>query len=324
MTRGLTLAILILVGAPSLGWAAGSVRVPAEISLEDRILTLGRIAIFDDVPAELAAELQALSLGPAAEPAEQRVLGGSALRARIHAIAPELRLSVPDTITVRRAHSEVTPEWVQARVSEALARKQPWREAKVGFSSWRLPPRFSVPANATSLRVRFGRGEDFVGRVSAELEFFDPREPDVTETRRSVTVEVSVRRPVVVAARDLRRGQRPDAGQLRSELLDLRSVPNDALLDPALAIGQALRVHVQAGSPILTTYLDAPALVRRGDPIEVDAGAPGLEVRIAARALEPGRLGEVIRAENPSSRKSFAVKLTGPGSAVLARGGKTR
>jgi len=326
MTRGvLVVAVLLATVLPgSQARAQGSVRVPGEIALEDARIRLGRIAIFEGVPSALESELTELSLGPAADPAQVRVLGGAALRARVHAIAPELTLHIPDQVRITRLHREIAPEWVRKRVEAALEARKPWHDAKVRVSGWSLPQRFAVPANATGLRVAFGPEEDFQGRVSARLEFFDPKTPERAEVARSAAFEVELQVPVLVAARNLRRGERVDASAFRKASMDPRRIPRDALPGADLVTGQPLRVNVQSGVPLLLSYFDTPEVVRRGDPIEVSAGAPGLEIRIDARALEGGTLGEMIRAENPSSKKSFVVELTGPGTALLVRPGSRR
>jgi flagella basal body P-ring formation protein FlgA len=117
---------------------------------------------------------------------------------------------------------------------------------------------------------------------------------------------------------ELRRGAALEAGAARSELRDLREIPRDALSDLDTVLGQRTKVSVKAGAPLLASHFESPELVRRGDVLEVNAGRDGLYLRVAARALQPGRLGQQIQVENPSSRKSFAVRITGRGSAELA------
>jgi len=320
-----TLGLLLALAAPfGQALAQGSIQIPAEVLLEDARLRLGRIAVFEDVPAEIERELRELALGPAADPSEVRVLGGASLRAQIRRIAPQLQANIPDTIRITRLHREISPEWVQARIHEAVQLRMPWREAEISLAGWSLPSRFAVPANATGLRVVFGQSEDFQGRVTARLEFFDPTTPDHTEIARTASLEVQLERPILVASRDLRRGERAETRLFRMEKRNPRRVPSDALVEDTLIEGLPLRVDVQAGTPLRLSYFDTPELVRRGDALEVSTETPGLEIRISARALQAGAFGEIIRAENPVSRRSFPVRLTGPGTALLLRAGGVR
>jgi len=172
------------------------------------------------------------------------------------------------------------------------------------------------------LQVRFAPGEDFVGRVTVELEMLDPDQPAPRGPRRSASIDVNVQRAVVVAATDLRRGTTLDPESLRVEPRDLEYLPEGTLIEIGAATGQRTRVRVAKGTPLLASYLDAPELVRRGDVLAVHAGEGALALRLEARALEGGRSGEWIRAENPTSRRALMVQITGRGVARLARSGE--
>ena len=213
----------------------------------------------------------------------------------------------------------IDPAYVRARVEQGLRARMPWPAEAVRFESWQLPPPFLVPESARGLRLRIADGEDFVGVVRVALEFFDPARPELSVARSEASVALAVSRPVWIAAAPLARGATLEASMLRSEPRDMRQIPTGAVSDLDAALGQRLKVHVKDGTPLLTSHFDAPELVRRGDLLEVDAGREGFELRVTARALQPGRLGQVIRVENPSSRQSFAVRVTGRGSAALAR-----
>ena len=209
--------------------------------------------------------------------------------------------------------------YVQARIEQALRARMPWSPEIVRFESWRLPQPFAVPADARGLRLRFADGEDFVGTVRVALEFFAAERPDAVVAQREASVELAVKRPLWIASRELRRGATLEPAAARSELRDAREIPQGALADVDTVLGQRVKVHVKPGAPLLASHFDAPELVRRGDALEVDAGRDGLDVKVAARALQPGRLGQQIRVENPSSHKVFVVRITGRGSAELAR-----
>jgi flagella basal body P-ring formation protein FlgA len=209
--------------------------------------------------------------------------------------------------------------YVQARVEQALRARMPWSPEAVRFESWSLPQPFAIPADARGLRLRFAEDEDFVGTVRVQLEFFAAEHPDAIAARREASVDLAVKRPVWIAAAELRRGSALDATQARSELRDVREIPQGALSDIDALLGQRAKVHVKPGVTLLASHFDSPELVRRGDTLEIDAGSDGLAVKLSALALQPGRLGQQIRVENPSSHRSFAVRITGRGAAVLAR-----
>jgi flagellar basal body P-ring formation protein FlgA len=239
------------------------------------------------------------------------------MRAKLHIVA--VLLALAPAARAQESVRTIDAAYVQARVEQALRARMPWAAESVRLEDWSLPQPFPVAAEARGLRLRFATGEDFVGTVRVELEFFDVAAPERIAARCEASVEVSVTGSLWVAARELRRGNALEAAAARSELRDVREIPRGALSDLDAVLGQRLKVHVTPGAPLLASHFDAPELVRRGDDLEVEAGRDGLSLRIAARALQPGRLGQQIRVENPSSKKTFAVRITGRGSAELAR-----
>jgi flagella basal body P-ring formation protein FlgA len=176
-----------------------------------------------------------------------------------------------------------------------------------------------LPAPARALRIRLAPREDFIGTVRVELEFFAPEQPDAALARRAASVDLAVERTVWIASTALRRGAVLEPASVRAEVRDLRDVPQTALETLDAVWGQRVKIQVKEGTPLLASHFDSPDLVRRGDTVDVEAGRDGLEMRVTARALQPGKLGDLIRVENPSSHKSFAVRITGRGTAELAR-----
>jgi flagellar basal body P-ring formation protein FlgA len=175
------------------------------------------------------------------------------------------------------------------------------------------------PVGFTRLLVQFRPREDFRGSFAIDLELVDPLQPEARGVRRSATVEIEVRMPVAVAGRNLRRGEILDEDAIRFETRELRGLPDDVVTDAARAEGQTLRVSVREGSPLITGYFAAEDIVKRGDVLQIEAGQNGLTLRLEARALQAGALGEVIRAQNPTSKRELRVEITGPREARLAQ-----
>ena len=321
------LAALVAVGtwlAASDAAAGGHVRVGNEAVVERAEIALADLATFVGLAPETLGALAAISLGPAPELGQSRVLSGAELADRIRAVAPEIEISVPDQITIRPAERQIDAALVQDRLTRAVQARMPWRPEDVKLDRFALPAPFSVPAAATRLRVHFDERETFAGRVTARLEWVDPTHPDRRGVARSASVDVSVERPVVVATAALRRGAVIGDEMVTTERRDLRRVPDDALRSADAAIGQRLLVSVRPGSPIVASYLDAEALVERGDLVAVDAGSGALEILLMARALGRGRKGDIIRLQNPDSRETFPARVTGPRTAELALPGMSR
>jgi len=318
--RAAALALALLL-APAAARAQAVVQVPADAVVDQSPIRIGDISQVEGLEPEIADAISALELGPAAEPARTRALSGRAIAERLHAVDAGIAVDVPDTVRVRTAHREIGQDEIRARLEAAIRHRMPWPARAVEIKAWSLPAPFAVPLQADRLVVRFAPGEDFRGRVAAELEFTSPEDTGASSVRRSASVELDVRLPVAVAAQDLRRGRPLGPDAIALEDRDLRHLPRDVVTDPEQVIGLALVRSIRANTPLRLSYFDTPVLVDRGDVILVDAGGSALDLRLQARAMQAGRLGQVIDVENPSSRRRFALIVTGSGAAKLALGG---
>jgi flagella basal body P-ring formation protein FlgA len=313
------LAVALAVAlCPLAASGGGAVRVADEVRIDGGELTLGLISHGDGLAPEESARLEAVRLGPAAGAGRSRTFSGATLRREIERALPEAQVEVPDSVRVHTRARSVTAADVQALVERAIRLRAPFPADALRFSAWTLPGDFSAPAAATRTEVSFREGEDFVGRVGVELRFREPAADDLSPLSRSAAVHVAVLRPVAVAARALGRGAVLEADALALEERDLSELPPGASTDLAALVGRRLARALGAGAVVLPDALEVERVVRRGDLLEVEASAGALALSVAARALEPGAAGQVIRAENRESRREFLVEVVAPGRARLA------
>ncbi len=316
------LALVAALPAAALATGPGTVTFPREASVTGPRITVGEIATLYELDETLASRVASIELGRAAEPGDARSLTLASLRSRIHAVAPGLHVETPPQVRVRTEHREITPGWLRGRIAAALHHRMPWPAEAIELGGWRLPESFAVAAGARRLRVRFRDGEDFLGTVRLDLEWTDPDVPDLQPVRRAAAVDVAVRMPVIVIARDVRRGQRLEADDLVVERRDLARVPRDAVRDATDVLGMETSERLDAGQVVALGALAAEPVVRRGQNVRVEAGGSGLEVNIEARALERGSVGQLVQLENPLTRRRFSALLTGPGTARLPESGR--
>jgi flagellar basal body P-ring formation protein FlgA len=114
-------------------------------------------------------------------------------------------------------------------------------------------------------------------------------------------VRMTSTRPLVVATRALARDTVLAPGDVRLAKAPLGSVPAGALHDAGLAVGRLLRRPVDEGQAIVVPLLAAPAVVRRGQQVSVEARTGGLTVTVAGVARRDGALGDTIPVESGTS-----------------------
>lgn len=130
-------------------------------------------------------------------------------------------------------------------------------------------------------------------------------------------VQVRASAPVLVAARPLPRGHRLQAADLRRQDAELGALSGQYLLNDEVAVGQALRRGVTAGERLTPAMLQAPVLVRRGDPVTVQVNSAGFVIRASGKAMANGGPGDRIGVENPTSRRVVQGTVTGEGKVTV-------
>ena len=131
-----------------------------------------------------------------------------------------------------------------------------------------------------------------------------------------VPVEIRVYRPVLVATRELRRGEAIGAGDVALEERNaLASVGSPPLTQPADVDGLSARRTIAPGTVLNASLVEPPVLVRRGDRLGVSARTGGITVQTSGEALGTARLGERVRVRNLQSGRVIDAVVTGSGSA---------
>lgn len=130
-------------------------------------------------------------------------------------------------------------------------------------------------------------------------------------------VSVQAKGDVLVAARPLPRGHRVQAGDLRRQTLELGALNGQYLLDETAALGQALRRGLASGERLAPSLLQAPVLVRRGDPVMMQLQSDKFVIHANGRAMASGGAGERIAVENLSSKRVVHGTVTGDGRVTV-------
>jgi flagella basal body P-ring formation protein FlgA len=191
---------------------------------------------------------------------------------------------------------------------------------------------------AASVHVRFGRAHEdaldlcepqftfriqrtssqSLGMIGLQVTVFQ----DGDEVRAfPLLVEVSRVAPVVVAARSINLGAIVGAGDLRVIEQSFSRGERPSFSEPQAVIGQRARHFIAAGEPVLSRDLEAVPLVKRGQLVDVESHAGGVNIMTAAQVLADGAFGDVVglRADDGNRRHISAV-VTGPGRVRIGGG----
>jgi flagella basal body P-ring formation protein FlgA len=135
------------------------------------------------------------------------------------------------------------------------------------------------------LKPIVGQGQHMRDRVMVEL-----RCPGTPPWHIYVPVRIVGTSTVTIAARAIVVGAVLTEKDLRTEQRDVSELPPGYMDDPS-------------GAVITNQYLVAAKAVQRGQTVTLVAGASGMSVRMAGRALSDGLVNQRVRVENLSSGK---------------------
>ncbi len=276
------------------------VTLRAESVLRRADIRLGDVAEIQGSDAAFVDRLREVEIGRAPLPGLSRTLDLPYLKSRLRLQQIDLGLLVldaPAVISVTTAGQRVSGEELVAAVRAHILEAREAEREHLAVRATTLPPDFTLPAGTLELRVRMRRGADPLGSQSVSVEAW----VDGSLIRTlSVPVKVTGLVEVLVASRPIARHAMLGPADVRLEprevgggqepLRDLQSIDGLRALRP-----------IHQGEVILSTLLEQPPLVRRGDLVRLTIEGRGLRAMAQGEAREEGKMGQVIRVRNLSS-----------------------
>ncbi len=152
----------------------------------------------------------------------------------------------------------------------------------------------------------------------ANIETIDARQPSrmrfaaiCNGEKREIVVRATIAADVVVVAHDMKAGTPIDASSLKLERRDVTTTPGAATNLDDVA-GKTSRRALRAGQLVDRRWLNESVLVKRNAKVTIIARNAGVEVHVAAEALQAGRRGEVISVKNSANGTVLRARVIGP------------
>ncbi len=118
-----------------------------------------------------------------------------------------------------------------------------------------------------------------------------------------VAVTIEIYRDIAVARRPLAQGTILSADDIKMISMDIARLGGGYLSEAKVAVGQKITRPVQLGSPILSNFLRAPTVIRRGQSITMLAKQSAFEVRSMGISMMDGAVGDRIKVRNRRSKR---------------------
>lgn len=146
-------------------------------------------------------------------------------------------------------------------------------------------------------------------------------EGDRVAMSATIDAEILVEREVLVAARDVPRGETLGPTHLRAERRWLTpAAAGQALATLSDGVPPLASTRIREGTVLTGELLQAPIAAKRGDTVWVHCLSGAVRIKARARAMETVRDGEVGLFRLEGSQETFRARMSGAGRAVMIVG----
>ncbi len=128
-----------------------------------------------------------------------------------------------------------------------------------------------------------------------------------------LTGTVKHSRPVLIASRNLIRGELLTSSDVLLQPRDISSLGHTVISDPQNALGQQVKRSISKGEAVRSSSLEAPQVISKGDQVVIKAIADELTVSSSGTALNNGKVGQQIRVRNLQGDKVIRALVTARG-----------
>ena len=181
-------------------------------------------------------------------------------------------------------------------------------QQRVEIENGQLDSRLTLNQCSVPLEVYLPAGSRDIGRLTVGVKCTDSRPWSL-----HVPVTVTVYKNVVVAAKPLSRGDLLTESDIKQIKYDMSLLPAGYIVEPTYGLGMELKRRVSHGTPLTTSMIRKPKIIKRGQQVSIVARAGSMEVRMSGKALSNGAVGERVRVLNVKSKKKLEGTVTPEG-----------
>ena len=293
---------------------AGTISVRAKTEVFKANVTLGDVADFIGFSSDQVAELEDIDLGYAPNVGQRRLLPRAFIRAKVAGHLP-----AGSTLKIQR-HTEVNRQAIVIE-GDRIRSLISTHVEKLLAPHRRDIAELKVPSQG---KIRLGAGakleistEAQQGHLSDIRVVLISVDGDREMVVRKVVVGVDPYTNVLSVTRDYRRGDRVAPADLVTHRIAQSKVPRGALTRPSEIEGSVLKRSVKLGEPLLGNWFDVPPAVVRGQRIRLSARRGKLRLSTLGESLDKGRVGQLVRVRNLSSKKTLSGRVTRGGNVEL-------
>lgn len=275
--------------------------LPQEAVVESKEYTLGHFAVLEGVDANLSQKLQRIVIGRAPLPGRSLTASKSLIVSRLRPhIDPNL-LEFPGNIqtTIHRAALRVPGEDIEHAVKDYIQQQMDLNDYKVKILS---PVRdIFLPKGELAFDVKpLGNHKKEGGNRTYKVSFRIDGKDAKTVTVRTY---IKVYKQVVMARHTIKANQRIQPTDLVIQRRNVDRLPQQYITDATSLVGQVAKRAINPKEVFKQNAVEAPAVISRGDTLQIVFETQGLRLSAPGVALDKGAIGQKISVRNIKSNK---------------------
>lgn len=290
---------------------------PAVVALRESVyvsgptVTLGDVA---DIEGDDAAYLASIELTSAALPGATRRLNSAVIYSRLEqagVFPEEVDLRGANLVSATTIHLELTPEMIAGDLRGYVEAAMPWDADQATVDVYPPAQGLVVSDGHVEFRWRTNPGYDYLGNGTFRGEVLVDGQ---VEQSFYAKASIEAYADVVVASRDISRGERLTRANLELDKRALSSVGRGAYFEFEDLSGLVAKATIIRGQTVSDRKVEAPILIKRNQIVTVETRLGALTVQAQAKALDSAAAGETLLLESLSSERELSGVVRADGT----------
>ncbi len=296
-----------------------SIRFSDQTSVDGESVKLGEIARVIAGDERIVAQLETLEVAKSAGFGLTRCIDTDFLFKRyLKSFDNRYLLDVERKVIRVTTRSNPLPKDSLPLLIEKFLSEQPKLSGQIRhWEIARTPEAIAVPVTPYSLVLSF-QSVKRKGKVDLNLAI---RSENRILRNISITVNVRVEEPVLVARVQINRGVLVDKENVSLEMRETTQINDLVITGPNKLMGSVAKVTIAKGRIVTPNMLALPALVKRGQEAKIILHNGTVNVTSDAVCRQDGVMGQIILAKSLASNRLIRVRVTENGALEPIPGG---
>lgn len=241
--------------------------------------------------------ITAAMAGPSGEPRSTSVVSRSPIQ------------RTADTVVVRAAVSEVTPDLIRKAIQTHLESEWGHKVKTVHVTVLDPADPVIIPGGAVELHIIPNPMEEGLGRRQFHVEAVTNGKPRKTI---QVTADIVAMVEAIVVTRFLKTDELIDMGDLKTVGMRVHQVNHPFITDQGEVVGKSASRPLPPDTPLRPAFVKLPLVVKKGDRVLIEARRGGLSIRAYGVTKSNGQLGQTVMVANLDSGRELRAKVVAP------------